>query len=178
MQYLHLFLSSTAPTSPVTARPTLSQLWSFKICRTIFLNFIQFTHLLILGLSNWERAGRESLLREKKEKWRERAALLPSFFLLSNAVASSKFCVNSLYARNCQKAWGAAVTAAALTRLPLSSHVFIILFFLNQPQNLPVDIFYVVQKLPWNDFEASKIVKFSVGLLTVFSLNLKLKRLY
>ena len=40
------------------ARPTLPQLWSFKIRRTTFLNSIKLDEMLILKLWNCENAGR------------------------------------------------------------------------------------------------------------------------
>ena len=44
------------------ARPTLSQLWSFKISHTTLLNYTKWSDLLILRLCNCERAGRASSL--------------------------------------------------------------------------------------------------------------------
>ena len=49
------------------ARPTLSQLRSFKIHRTTFLNFIKFVDLLILKLWNCERAGRDGPLPKVRD---------------------------------------------------------------------------------------------------------------
>ena len=39
-------------------RPSLSQIWSFKISRTTFLVYIQISDFMILRLQNCERAGR------------------------------------------------------------------------------------------------------------------------
>ena len=45
-----LFLSTSVSSVIAFTRPTLSQLWSSKIRRTTFLNFMKFTVLLILRL--------------------------------------------------------------------------------------------------------------------------------
>ena len=42
----------------ILSRPTLSQLWSFKIRHTTILNYMKLSALMILRLSNSERTGR------------------------------------------------------------------------------------------------------------------------
>ena len=62
------------------ARPTFSQLWSFKIRRTKFQNDIQFYHLLISRLSNVELVGREIGQREKEKQRTINLCVLKNWF--------------------------------------------------------------------------------------------------
>ena len=53
--------------STISTQPTLTQLPSFKICRTTLLNnFIQFGDLLILRLENCERVGRADTYKKQR----------------------------------------------------------------------------------------------------------------
>ena len=62
-----------------TTRPTLSQLWSFKIRRTRILSFTKLTDRLILGQKNCKRACRT---RQRRKSHQIRKFLKFSTFLL------------------------------------------------------------------------------------------------
>ena len=59
-----------------STRPTFSQFWSFKIHCTTFLKYFQFTNLLILGLHNCKRVGRETGIKVRKQSWSWLAGLI------------------------------------------------------------------------------------------------------
>ena len=65
--------------SRADARPTLSQLWNFKIRRTTLLNYIKFADFLISRLQNCVRAGLVDRRGEKTDGEKSYDTLLGTF---------------------------------------------------------------------------------------------------